>query len=72
MPLANAQEASPDGAPALLRGVDTRTPRATMRSLFDEVEDAFAARAQSDNQTLVDLLSKRAINLLDLSALPSQ
>ncbi|MCB9967214.1 MAG: mechanosensitive ion channel family protein [Geminicoccaceae bacterium] len=48
----------------------TDSPRATIGSLFSEVERAFRIRAASDARNLVSLLGQRALALVDLDQVP--
>jgi MscS family membrane protein len=51
---------------------ETASPRATITSLFGEVERAFRTRAGSDSQSLTSLLAPRAYALIDLDHVPPE
>lgn len=58
--------------PHPLRPPEMDSPRATIQSVFSEVEHAFAARREGDPRRLEDILRGRAIYLLDLDDEPPQ
>ncbi|MEZ5866604.1 MAG: mechanosensitive ion channel family protein [Geminicoccaceae bacterium] len=64
---AQARESRP---PADFSPPSTDSPRATIASLFAEVERAFRLRAESDTHNLGALLGQRALALVDLDQVP--
>ncbi len=51
---------------------ETNSPRATISSLFSEVERAFRIRARSDSESITSLLGPRAYALIDLDDVPPE